>query len=106
MRRTLIFGRNNLIEDAPISRLDLLVCRNTLMYFNAETQGRILRHFHFALRPTSLLMLGRSEMMIAHRDRFAPASSSTASPPGGPPLHPGVAADRAGGGRAWRPTRL
>ena len=72
MRRTLIFGRNNLIEDAPISRLDLLVCRNTLMYFNAETQGRILRHFHFALRPTSLLMLGKSEMMIAHRDRFAP----------------------------------
>ena len=49
--RTLIFGRNNLIDDAPISRLDLLVCRNTLIYFNAETQERILRHLHFALRP-------------------------------------------------------
>ena len=49
LRRTVIFGRNNLVQDAPISRLDLLICRNTLMYFNAETQSRILRHFHFAL---------------------------------------------------------
>ena len=49
LRRTVIFGRNNLVADAPISRLDLLICRNTLMYLNAETQGQILRHFHFAL---------------------------------------------------------
>src|SRR4051812_16576167 len=40
LRRTVIFGRNNLVQDAPISRLDLLLCRNTLMYFNAETQAR------------------------------------------------------------------
>ena len=40
LRRTVIFGRNNLVQDAPISRLDLLICRNTLMYFNAETQAR------------------------------------------------------------------
>jgi two-component system CheB/CheR fusion protein len=73
MRPTLIFGRNNLIDDAPISRLDLLVCRNTLMYFNAETQGRILRHFHFALRPSGVLMLGKSEMMISHREQFTPS---------------------------------
>ncbi len=70
LRRTVIFGRNNLVQDAPISRLDLLVCRNTLMYFNAETQGRILRHFHFALRDHGVLMLGKSEMMISHRDLF------------------------------------
>src|SRR4051812_41328507 len=73
MRRTLIFGRNNLVEDAPISRLDLLVCRNTLIYLNAETQSRILRQFHFALRDGGLLMLGRSEMMTSHRDLFATA---------------------------------
>src|SRR4051812_764716 len=72
MRRTLIFGRNNLVEDAPISRLDLLVCRNTLIYLNAETQARIMRHFNFALRPAGLLMLGKSEMMVSHRDHFAP----------------------------------
>src|SRR4051812_3964217 len=70
LRRTVIFGRNNLIADAPISRLDLLICRNTLMYFTAETQGRILRHFHFALRDDGMLMLGKSEMMISHRDVF------------------------------------
>src|SRR3954470_6906629 len=70
LRRTVIFGRNNLIADAPISRLDLLICRNTLMYFTAETQGRILRHFHFALRDEGMLMLGKSEMMISHRDVF------------------------------------
>ena len=70
LRRTVIFGRNNLVSDAPISRLDLLICRNTLMYFTAETQGRILRHFHFALRDHGVLFLGKSEMMISHRDVF------------------------------------
>lgn len=73
LRRTVIFGRNNLVQDAPISRLDLLICRNTLMYFNAETQARILRHFHFALLDTGVLMLGKSEMMISHRELFAAA---------------------------------
>src|SRR3954470_10044661 len=70
LRRTVIFGRNNLVQDAPISHLDLLVCRNTLMYLNAETQARVLRHFHFALQDTGVLMLGKSEMMISHRDLF------------------------------------
>ena len=73
LRRTVIFGRNNLVSDAPISRLDLLICRNTLMYFTAETQGQVLRHFHFALREHGLLMLGKSEMMISHRDVFTAA---------------------------------
>jgi two-component system CheB/CheR fusion protein len=73
LRRTVIFGRNNLVQDAPISRLDLLICRNTLMYFTAEAQGRILRHFHFALRDDGVLMLGKSEMMISHRDVFEAA---------------------------------
>src|SRR3954466_10119583 len=71
LRRTILTCRNNLVADAPISRLDLLICRNTLMYFTAETQGRILRHFHFALRDGGVLMLGRSEMMVSHRDLFA-----------------------------------
>jgi two-component system CheB/CheR fusion protein len=72
LRRTVIFGRNNLLQDAPISRLDLLLCRNTLMYFTAETQARILRHFHFALGEGGALMLGKSEMMLSHRDAFKP----------------------------------
>src|SRR5579864_1966931 len=49
LRRAVIFGRHDLVQDPPISRVDLLVCRNTLMYFNTETQQRILTNFHFAL---------------------------------------------------------
>jgi len=72
LRRTVIFGRNNLLQDAPISRLDLLLCRNALMYFTAEAQARILRNFHFALAPEGTLMLGKSEMMLSHREAFRP----------------------------------
>jgi two-component system, chemotaxis family, CheB/CheR fusion protein len=72
LRRSIIFGRHDLIQDAPISRVDLLVCRNTLMYFNAEAQGRILRHFHFALKDDGVLFLGRSEMLLTHNKVFTP----------------------------------
>ena len=51
LRRAVIFGRNDLVKDAPISRVDLLVCRNTLMYMNAETQRNVLVRLHFALVP-------------------------------------------------------
>ncbi|MDJ0634928.1 MAG: CheR family methyltransferase [Xenococcaceae cyanobacterium MO_188.B29] len=72
LRRAVIFGRHDLVQDAPISRLDLLVCRNTLMYFNAETQGRILNRFHFALNDTGVLFLGKAEMLLTHSDLFTP----------------------------------
>jgi two-component system, chemotaxis family, CheB/CheR fusion protein len=72
LRRCLIFGRHDLVQDAAISRVDLLVCRNTLMYFNAETQGRILARFHFALAKTGYLFLGRAETLLAHGDSFRP----------------------------------
>jgi two-component system CheB/CheR fusion protein len=72
LRRAIIFGRHDLVQDAPISRLDLLVCRNTLMYLNAETQERILVRFHFALKDTGFLFLGRAEMLLTHDDLFPP----------------------------------
>jgi two-component system CheB/CheR fusion protein len=72
LRRTVIFGRNDLVQDAPISRIDLLTCRNTLMYFNAETQARILGRFHFSLNDGGYLYLGKSEMLITHPDLFKP----------------------------------
>jgi two-component system CheB/CheR fusion protein len=72
LRRGVIFGRNDLIQDAPISRIDLLVCRNTLMYFTSETQSQILRRFHFALADDGILVLGKSEMLITHADLFTP----------------------------------
>jgi two-component system CheB/CheR fusion protein len=74
LRRTVIFGRNDLVQDAPISRIDLLTCRNTLMYFNAETQAQILRRFHFALNEWGYLYLGKSEMLLTHPDLFKPVS--------------------------------
>ncbi|HUQ82784.1 MAG TPA: CheR family methyltransferase, partial [Gemmatimonadaceae bacterium] len=72
LRRLVIFGRNDLVQDAPISRIDLLVCRNTLMYFNASTQAKILSRFHFALSETGYLFLGRAETLLAHSDAFTP----------------------------------
>ena len=72
LRRTIIFGRHDLTQDAPISRLDLLICRNTLIYFMAETQGRILARFHYALNDDGYLFLGRAEMLLTHAALFTP----------------------------------
>jgi two-component system, chemotaxis family, CheB/CheR fusion protein len=72
LRRAVIFGRHDLVQDAPISRLDLLVCRNALMYFNAEIQTKILRRFHFALNDAGILFLGKAEMLLSHTALFAP----------------------------------
>ncbi|HEU4700423.1 MAG TPA: CheR family methyltransferase [Gemmatimonadales bacterium] len=72
LRRQVIFGRHNLLQDAPISHIDLLVCRNVLMYFNAETQAQILSRFHFALNDGGHLFLGRAETLMSHSDIFAP----------------------------------
>jgi two-component system CheB/CheR fusion protein len=72
LRRSVIFGRNDLVQDAPISRIDLLACRNTLMYFNAETQSRIVSRLGFALRPSGVLFLGKAEMLLNHAATFEP----------------------------------
>ncbi len=72
LRRCVIFGRNDLVQDAPISHVDLLVCRNTLMYFTVETQQQILRRFHFALENDGVVLLGKSEMLITHVNLFTP----------------------------------
>src|SRR5215208_2584387 len=72
LRRAVIFGRNDLVQDAPISRIDLLVCRNTLMYFNGQTQARILARYHFALTEGGYLLLGRAETLFAHGNSFHP----------------------------------
>jgi two-component system CheB/CheR fusion protein len=72
LRRAVIYGRNDLVKDAPISRVDLLVCRNTLMYLNAETQRNVLGRLHFALAPLGTLFLGHAEMLLSHSDCFTP----------------------------------
>jgi len=70
LRRRVIFGRHDITRDAPISRLDLLVCRNTLMYFNVETQSQVIDRFHFALREGGELFLGKAEMLLSDSERF------------------------------------
>jgi two-component system CheB/CheR fusion protein len=70
LRRRVIFGRHDMTRDAPISRLDLLVCRNTLMYFNVETQSQVIDRFHFALREGGFLFLGKAEMLLSDGERF------------------------------------
>jgi two-component system CheB/CheR fusion protein len=74
LRRRVIFGRHDITRDAPISRLDLLVCRNTLMYFNVETQAQVIDRFHFALREGGYLFLGKAEMLLSDGERFEVAS--------------------------------
>jgi two-component system CheB/CheR fusion protein len=72
LRRSVIFGEHDLVQDAPMSRLDLLICRNTLMYFNAETQARILGRFNYAMNPDGYLFLGKAEMLLVHSTLFTP----------------------------------
>jgi len=72
LRRSVIFGRHDLIQDAPISRIDLLICRNALMYFNSETQSRILSRLHFALNDNGFLFLGKAEMLFTYGNLFTP----------------------------------
>jgi two-component system CheB/CheR fusion protein len=76
LRRAVIFGRNDLVQDAPISHIDLLLARNTLMYFTAETQARILARLHFALDPGGYLFLGKAELMLSHSDLFSPVEAN------------------------------
>jgi two-component system CheB/CheR fusion protein len=76
LRQSVIFGHHDLIRDAPISRIDVLTCRNTLMYFNAETQSSVVSRMHFALADSGALFLGKVEMLLGHTALFRPISSS------------------------------
>ncbi len=72
LRRMLIFGRHDLIQDPPISRIDLLTARNTLIYFGSGAQEAILGDFHFSLNDTGYLVLGRSEVVTRRSKLFEP----------------------------------
>lgn len=72
IRRSVIFGRHDLLQDAPISRVDVLVCRNALMYLTPEGQARVLSRFYFAMNDRSFLFLGRAEMLLTHAHYFTP----------------------------------
>ncbi|MFI6641744.1 CheR family methyltransferase [Streptomyces sp. NPDC050504] len=70
LRHQVVFERHDLTRDAPPSGLDLLVCRDTLVYFDAGAQGRIMGRFHRALREGGLLFLGGAGRPLAGAERF------------------------------------
>jgi two-component system, chemotaxis family, CheB/CheR fusion protein len=70
IRRLLIFGRSNLAQDAPISHVNLLVCRNLLIYFDSDLQKQILARLHYALEPGGVLFLGKSESQLTNSQQF------------------------------------
>jgi two-component system CheB/CheR fusion protein len=72
LREMCIFSPHNLVKDAPFSRIDLLSCRNLLIYLNADLQDRVIPIFHFSLRPGGILFLGSSENVTRHQKLFAP----------------------------------
>jgi two-component system, chemotaxis family, CheB/CheR fusion protein len=72
VREMCIFSSHNVINDAPFSKLDLVSCRNLLIYLNAESQNRVISLFHFALLPGRFLFLGNSENVTQHPKLFAP----------------------------------
>ena len=61
VRERCVFARQNLINDPPFSRMDLISCRNVLIYFDTSLQKKLLPMFHYGLKPTGFLILGASE---------------------------------------------
>jgi len=72
LREMVVFAHHSLIKDPPFSRLDLLVCRNFLIYLNPDMQKRLIALFHQVLKPQGFLFLGSSETVGHQSDLFAP----------------------------------
>lgn len=70
LRGALIFSAHNLIADPPFSQLDLITCRNVLIYLQPEIQKKVLALFHFALRPGGYLFLGSAETLGGMEEYF------------------------------------
>jgi two-component system CheB/CheR fusion protein len=72
LRERILFARHNILRDPPFSRLDLISCRNLLIYLDRDIQSEVLRMFHFALNPGGYLFLGNSETADVCSHLFAP----------------------------------
>lgn len=62
------------MKDAPLPAIDLLICRNVLIYFTPEAQNSILTRFHSVLNNTGFLFLGQTELVVHQRQLFTPVS--------------------------------
>lgn len=70
VRDLCIFARQNLSNDPPFGRIDLVSCRNVMIYLGQDLQKRIIPTFHYALNPNGFLILGSSETIFSHQDLF------------------------------------
>src|SRR5262249_43826045 len=70
LRELVLFAAHDLLKDAPFSRMDLISCRNLLIYLNGEAQDRALDTFHFSLNPDGRLFLGSSESIDDGNSQF------------------------------------
>ena len=75
LRRLCIFGRSNILSDAPISHVDLAVCRNLLIYFDGRSQTQILTRLHYALEPYGVLFIGKASSLVGAAHLFRPTHS-------------------------------
>ena len=72
IREMIVFAQQNVLTDPPFTRLDLLSCRNLLIYLSPETQKKLMPLFHYTLNPGGLLLLGSSESIGGFTDLFSP----------------------------------
>ena len=72
IREMIVFATHNVIKDPPFTRLDLLSCRNLMIYLESELQNRLIPVFHYALKPAGILLLSPSESIGHHNELFTP----------------------------------
>jgi two-component system CheB/CheR fusion protein len=75
IREMVVFAPQNVIKDPPFTKLDIISCRNLLIYMDAELQNKLLTLFHYSLNPGGLLLLGSAETNGAHSDMFTVVDS-------------------------------
>ncbi|OOW87279.1 methyltransferase [Xanthomonas campestris pv. vitiswoodrowii] len=76
LRELCVFSQHSIVKDPPFSRLDMVSCRNLLIYLDAELQNRVIPIFHFAIRPGGYLFLGNAENVSRHAQLFTPVERS------------------------------
>jgi len=77
LRDSVVFAKQDLTYDPPFLKLDLITCRNVLIYFNNELQAKVIGMFHYALQSDGYLFLGRSESIGVNSDIFIPLDTKT-----------------------------
>ncbi|MEF2268310.1 chemotaxis protein methyltransferase cher2 [Janthinobacterium sp. HH104] len=77
VRNMIIFAQQNIISDPPFTKLDILCCRNLLIYLNAKLQQRLIPLFHYALNRDGVLLLGSADTPGHFSELFAPLTTST-----------------------------